>query len=101
MSPSTHRVAVIGGDGIGPEVLAEALKVVAAAGVTLTRPTTMGRPTTWPPARCCPTRCWTSSGASTPSCSGRWGQPSATPRSPRGPSSGASCCACASSSTCT
>jgi 3-isopropylmalate dehydrogenase len=31
----THRVAVIGGDGIGPEVLHEALKVVAAAGVVL------------------------------------------------------------------
>jgi 3-isopropylmalate dehydrogenase len=30
-----HRVAVIGGDGIGPEVLAEALKVAAAAGVAL------------------------------------------------------------------
>src|SRR5580658_3636007 len=30
-----HRVAVIGGDGIGPEVVAEALKVVAAAGVGL------------------------------------------------------------------
>jgi 3-isopropylmalate dehydrogenase len=30
-----HRVAVIGGDGIGPEVLREALKVVAAAGVDL------------------------------------------------------------------
>ncbi len=30
-----HRVAVIGGDGIGPEVCAEALKVVAAAGVEL------------------------------------------------------------------
>ncbi len=30
-----HRVAVIGGDGIGPEVCAEALKVVAAAGVAL------------------------------------------------------------------
>jgi 3-isopropylmalate dehydrogenase len=30
-----HRVAVIGGDGIGPEVLAEALKVVTAAGVSL------------------------------------------------------------------
>jgi 3-isopropylmalate dehydrogenase len=30
-----HRVAVIGGDGIGPEVTAEALKVVAAAGVAL------------------------------------------------------------------
>jgi len=32
---SVHRVAVIGGDGIGPEVLREALKVVAAAGVAL------------------------------------------------------------------
>ena len=30
-----HRVAVIGGDGIGPEVVAEALKVVRAAGVPL------------------------------------------------------------------
>jgi 3-isopropylmalate dehydrogenase len=30
-----YRVAVIGGDGIGPEVLAEALKVAAAAGVHL------------------------------------------------------------------
>lgn len=32
---SSYRVGVIGGDGIGPEVVAEALKVVAAAGVTL------------------------------------------------------------------
>jgi len=30
-----HRIAVIGGDGIGPEVVAEALKVVAKAGVDL------------------------------------------------------------------
>ncbi|MCK4176847.1 3-isopropylmalate dehydrogenase [Aciditerrimonas ferrireducens] len=30
-----HRVAVIGGDGIGPEVVAEALKVVRATGVAL------------------------------------------------------------------
>ena len=29
----THRIAVIGGDGIGPEVTAEALKVLRAAGV--------------------------------------------------------------------
>jgi 3-isopropylmalate dehydrogenase len=35
MSQRAHYVAVIGGDGIGPEVLAEALKVVTAAGVTL------------------------------------------------------------------
>jgi 3-isopropylmalate dehydrogenase len=32
---ATHRVAIIGGDGIGPEVVTEALKVVAAAGVGL------------------------------------------------------------------
>ena len=31
-----HRVAVIGGDGIGPEVVAEALKVVRATGVDVT-----------------------------------------------------------------
>jgi 3-isopropylmalate dehydrogenase len=30
-----HEVGIIGGDGIGPEVVSEALKVVAAAGVTL------------------------------------------------------------------
>ncbi|MGQ0743649.1 MAG: 3-isopropylmalate dehydrogenase [Acidimicrobiales bacterium] len=30
-----HRVGVIGGDGIGPEVVAEALKVVEAAGVVM------------------------------------------------------------------
>ncbi len=29
----SHKIAVIGGDGIGPEVIAEALKVVDAAGV--------------------------------------------------------------------
>jgi 3-isopropylmalate dehydrogenase len=34
-SHTSHRVAVIGGDGIGPEVIAEALKVIAAAGVKL------------------------------------------------------------------
>jgi len=30
-----HRVGVMGGDGIGPEVVAEGLKVIAAAGVEL------------------------------------------------------------------
>ncbi len=30
---TTHTIAVVGGDGIGPEVTAEALKVLAAAGV--------------------------------------------------------------------
>jgi 3-isopropylmalate dehydrogenase len=31
----SHKIGVIGGDGIGPEVVAEALKVVGAAGVEL------------------------------------------------------------------
>jgi 3-isopropylmalate dehydrogenase len=31
----SHKIAVIGGDGIGPEVIAEALKVVRATGVDL------------------------------------------------------------------
>lgn len=36
-APATkiHRVAVLAGDGIGPEVTAEALKVIAATGITL------------------------------------------------------------------
>jgi len=35
MGSSAIRLAVIGGDGIGPEVVAEALKVLKAAGVTV------------------------------------------------------------------
>jgi 3-isopropylmalate dehydrogenase len=35
MASSQIRLAVIGGDGIGPEVVAEALKVLKATGVTL------------------------------------------------------------------
>ena len=31
----THRIGIIGGDGIGPEVIAEGLKVIEAAGVAL------------------------------------------------------------------
>ena len=34
-SSRTHRIAVIGGDGIGPEVTAEALKVLGATGVSM------------------------------------------------------------------
>ncbi len=30
-----HKIAVLGGDGIGPEVVAEALKVIAATGIQL------------------------------------------------------------------
>ena len=33
----SHRIGIIGGDGIGPEVLAEALKVIDAAGVAYER----------------------------------------------------------------
>jgi len=33
----THKIGVIGGDGIGPEVIAEAIKVIDAAGVTYER----------------------------------------------------------------
>ena len=36
MGNTKHKIGVIGGDGIGPEVIAEALKVVEAAGVELT-----------------------------------------------------------------
>ena len=32
---STYEVGLIGGDGIGPEVVAEALKVVEATGVSV------------------------------------------------------------------
>jgi 3-isopropylmalate dehydrogenase len=32
---SAYKVAVIGGDGIGPEVTTEAIKVIAAAGVQI------------------------------------------------------------------
>jgi 3-isopropylmalate dehydrogenase len=31
---TTHKIAVVGGDGIGPEVVAEAVKVMRAAGVS-------------------------------------------------------------------
>ena len=34
---STYKVGVIGGDGIGPEVIAEGLKVIGATGVSLDR----------------------------------------------------------------
>ena len=34
---ATHKIAVLGGDGIGPEVTAEALKVIDAAGVSYER----------------------------------------------------------------
>ena len=47
MSTTSHRIAVIGGDGIGPDVVAEAIKV-AALRVSPSRPrsTTSGAPAT-------------------------------------------------------
>jgi isocitrate dehydrogenase len=35
MAQRTHQIAVIGGDGIGPEVVAAALEVLSALGVSL------------------------------------------------------------------
>ena len=35
MLVSAHRIGVLGGDGIGPEVVAEGLKVIEAAGVSI------------------------------------------------------------------
>ncbi len=34
-APRKHRIGVIGGDGIGPEVVAEGLKIIAATGVDI------------------------------------------------------------------
>ncbi len=53
---STHKVAVIGGDGIGPEVTAEALKVVPRGRRTATETVDfdLGGRATCVPARCCP-----------------------------------------------
>ena len=54
---TNHRIAIIGGDGIGPEVMAEALKVVRAAGVDIDTVDfdLGGAPLPAPPARSCPT----------------------------------------------
>ena len=66
-------LAVIGGDGIGPEVVAEGLKVLDAVAGTGRLRTDHLRPRRRAagsaPARCCPTRCWPSSPRPTRSCS--------------------------------
>jgi 3-isopropylmalate dehydrogenase len=98
----THRVAVIGGDGIGPEVTAAALDVVRSAGVELdTTSFDSAPPGTCATASCWMTTPWRNCEASTPSCSARSARPSATPASPAASSSGDCCCACASGSTST
>ena len=76
------RIAVVAGDGIGPEVVAQARKVLDAVLPGRARPpsTTSAPPATTAPARCCPTRCSTSWPGTTRSCSAR----SATRRVPPG-----------------
>ena len=76
LGSTTMRLAVIPGDGIGPEVIAEALKVLGEVAPTSRR--TPVRPRRGPlaarPASRCPTRCSTSCASTTRSCSA----PSAT-----------------------
>ena len=77
----SHQVGVIGGDGIGPEVIAEALKVVAPPASSLdTVDYDLGG------ARylrdgdgAAPTRSSTSGAASTPCCSARSARPTCRP----------------------
>ena len=94
MSSRTIRLAVVGGDGIGPEVTAEALKVLRAAAKDVTFDQTdydLGA------------RRWHKSGETLPdagttrSCSAR----AATPACPAGCWSAGCCSGCASSSTST
>ena len=93
------RIAVIGGDGIGPDVVAEALKVVGRPASAARRPTT-----TWARraprgrARSFPTVCSRSCGITTRSCSARWARRSARTTCPPGLWSGACCSGCGSSS---
>ena len=71
------KLAVIGGDGIGPEVVGEAVKVLDTSCPAWRRPaTTWGRGDTTPPARCCRIRCSTNYASTTRSCSGAIGDPS-------------------------
>ena len=95
----TLKLAVIPGDGIGTEVVAEGLKVLDAAGRQgRDRPRTTWAPSaTTPRARPCPTRYSRSCAATTRSCSA----PSATRACRPACSSAACCCGCASSSTTT
>ena len=59
----SHRIGIIGGDGIGPEVVAEALKVVARRRRRARHrsTTTSAAAATCATARCCPTPTSTSS----------------------------------------
>ena len=96
----TYRIGIIGGDGIGPEVVAEAVKCLDATGVALRgdAPSTSAGSATSATARCSPTRTSRRSASSTRSCSARSARP---PARAAGSSSAASCSGCASSSTST
>ena len=84
----TGTLAVIPGDGIGPEVTAEALKVLEAVAVAgevradPLRPRRGALPRA--PARCCPTPCSTRSASTTRSCSGAVGGKPNDPNLPPG-----------------
>lgn len=95
MSPSTPmKLAIIAGDGIGPEVTAEAVKVLDAVVPGVQKPAmTWVRGAFMPPARCCRTRWWPSCATTTRSCSGR----SVTRRCQAASWSAVCCCDCASS----
>ncbi len=98
----SHRVAVIGGDGIGPEVCAEALKVVAAAGVELdTRAFDLGAARYLRDGAVLPDETLEELRGFDAILLGAVGPPSATPPSRRARSSAACCSASASSSTST
>ncbi len=86
---TVHRIAVLGGDGIGPEVIAEALKVCGAAGALLdTVDYDLGGRRYLATGEVLPDcRARRARGASTPSSSGRW----ALPTSRRVSWSGACC----------
>ena len=86
----SYRVGLIGGDGIGPEVVAEALKVVGAAGVTLdTTEYDLGADRYVRTGEVLPDAVLEELRATTPSCSGRWAPRWAPPPSRPGPRAGA------------
>ena len=98
--PSTIKLAVIGGDGIGPEVTAEAIKVLRAAAPDVSFDTTeyeLGARRYHRTGETLPDAVLEEIGHTTRSCSAR----SATRRCPAGCLSGACCCGFGSSLTTT
>ncbi|KAG1648279.1 3-isopropylmalate dehydrogenase [Nymphon striatum] len=79
--PVTHKVGIIGGDGIGPDVVAEGLKVISAAGVDLeTVNYDLGGARYLPRRRgASPMRCWKSGAVSMPSTLVQWAPPTCRP----------------------